>query len=294
MGGSGEHDRGSVVKGAMTAPDWVVNEAPRRRWPPLRVGDVWTHRELIYFFAVRDVKVRYKQAVLGVAWAAIQPVVGAITFSVLFHRLADVEVDAPSYFAFALLGSGIWTYFSATLQSGTSSLLVNGELLTKVSFPRIVAPVATFLPGVIDLAVATALAVVVALAAGAVPSVAGIVLGVPGGLVLLVAAVAGPVLLLSSSLVKYRDIAALLGFAVPLLLFVSPVAYPPELVPSSWRLLLYVNPLAGALGLLRWALVDTPAPRAVELLVSVVVAAVLLLVGLVHFRRTEREFADII
>jgi ABC-type polysaccharide/polyol phosphate export permease len=293
MSASGEHDGPPAVK-EQPAPAWVVNGAPRRGLPPLRIGEIWRHRELIYFFAVRDIKVRYKQALLGVSWAVIQPLVGAITFSILFHRLAEVDVDGPSYFAFALLGSGAWTYFSATLQSGTGSLLANAELLTKVSFPRIVAPVATLVPAAIDLTVAAVLSFVVAVAAGFVPSVAGIALGLPAGLVLLVLAVAGPVLLLSSSVVKYRDVAALVGFAVPLLLFVSPVAYPPELVPEGWRLLLYVNPLAGALGLLRWALVGTTIPSAVELLVSMAVAVVLLLAGLLHFRRTEREFADII
>jgi ABC-2 type transport system permease protein/lipopolysaccharide transport system permease protein len=294
MSASGEHGGRAVVKEHASGPAWVVNTAPRRGLPALRVDELWTHRELIYFFAVRDIKVRYKQALLGVGWALIQPLIGAVTFSILFHRLADVDVDAPSYFAFALLGSGVWSYYSATLQSGTASLLVNAELLTKVAFPRIVAPVATFVPGGIDLSVATLLSFVVAVGSGFVPSVQGIVLGLPAGLALLVLAVAGPVLLLSASVVKYRDVTALVGFAVPLLLFVSPVAYPPELVPEAWRLLLYVNPLAGALGLLRWALVGTAIPSAAELSVSLVVALLLLLAGLLHFRRTEREFADVI
>ncbi len=294
MTSSHDHAATTTVKdGAPTRP-WIVNAATTRRWPSLGIGQLWTHRELVYFFALRDLKARYKQAFLGVAWAGIQPLVGALTFTILFNRLADVEIDGPSYFAFALLGSGVWAYYSSTLQAGTNSLLYNAELLTKVAFPRIVAPTATFLPGFIDLAVAGVLAFVIALASGGGLTPLGLVLGLPGGLVLLVLAVAGPVYLLSAAVVKYRDVSTLVGFAVQLLLFASPIAFPPELVPAGWRTLLYVNPLSGAVGLLRWALVDTSIPTAAQLATSVAAAIVLLLLGLFHFRRREREFADII
>jgi ABC-type polysaccharide/polyol phosphate export permease len=284
----------SKARDAAPAREWFINSASQRRWPPLRIGQLWVHRELIYFFAARDLRVRYKQAYLGFAWAGIQPVVGAVTFTVLFNRLADVQVDGPSYFAFALLGSSIWAYFSTSLQSGTASLLYNADLLTKVSFPRIVAPAATLLPGLIDLGIGAILALIVSLASGGSVSAPGILVGLPAGLVLLVISVAGPVFLLSAAVVKYRDVTTLVGFAVQLLLFLSPVAFPPELVPVGWRALLYVNPLAGALGLLRWSLVDTSAPTALQLLLSWTVAAIVLLGGLAHFRRREREFADII
>jgi lipopolysaccharide transport system permease protein len=220
--------------------------------------------------------------------------VGALTFTILFNRLADIEIDGPSYFAFAMLGSGAWGYFAATLQSGTNSLLYNAELLTKVAFPRIVAPAATVLPGLIDLAVAAVLAFVVALAAGGDVSPWGLVVGLPAGLALLVLAVMGPVFLFSAAVVKYRDVNTLVGFGVQLLLFATPIAFPPELVPSGWRTLLYLNPLTGAVGLLRWALVDTAAPTVGQVAVSSLSAAVLLVLGFVHFRRREREFADII
>ncbi len=294
MSSSQDHAGAATVKDDATSRPWVVNAAATGRWPALRIGQLWTHRELVHFFALRDLKVRYKQAFLGIAWAGIQPLVGALTFTILFNRLADVEVDGPSYFAFALLGSGVWAYFAATLQSGTNSLLYNAQLLTKVAFPRIVAPAATILPGLIDLAVAAALAFVVAIGAGGDVSPWALGVGLPGGLALLLLAVLGPVLFLSAAVVKYRDVNTLVGFGVQLLLFATPIAFPPELVPAGWRTLLYLNPLSGAVGLLRWALVDTPAPTIGQLEVSVTAAAVLLLIGLVHFRRREREFADII
>jgi ABC-type polysaccharide/polyol phosphate export permease len=290
---SQDHVAAEIVKDIAARP-WIVNAATTSRWPSLGIGQMWTHRELVYFFALRDLKARYKQAFLGVAWAGIQPLIGALTFTILFNRLADVEIDGPSYFAFALLGSGVWAYFASTLQAGTNSLLYNAELLTKVAFPRIVAPAATFLPGLIDLAVAAVLAFVLALAAGGSLVPLGLILGLPSGLLLLVLAVAWPVFLLSAAVVKYRDVSALVGFGVQLLLFATPIAFPPELVPQGWRALLYLNPLTGAVGLLRWALVDTEVPTAGQLATSFTAALALLLVGLLHFRRREREFADII
>ena len=151
--------------GASEPQDWVVNAAAVGRWSALRLDQFWAKRELIYFFALRDLKVRYKQAFLGVAWAGIQPLVGALTFTILFHRLGNVDVGVgESYFAFALLGFGIWTYYSTSIQTGTGSLVANADLLTKVAFPKIVAPSAALLPGFIDLSVAAILATVVAVA----------------------------------------------------------------------------------------------------------------------------------
>lgn len=294
MTSSQDHAGVPSVKDVAVARPWTVNAAATGRWPSLHIGQLWIHRELVYFFALRDLKVRYKQAFLGVAWAGIQPLVGALTFTILFNRLADIEVDGPSYFAFAMLGSGVWGYFAATLQAGTNSLLYNADLLTKVAFPRIVAPTATVLPGLIDLAVAAVLAFVVALAAGGGVSAWGFLIGLPVGLALLLLAVIGPVFLLSAAVVKYRDVSTLVGFGVQLLLFATPIAFPPELVPTGWRTLLYLNPLSGAVGLLRWALVDTAPPTAGQVLVSVASAAAMLVFGLFHFRRREREFADII
>src|SRR5215207_7783447 len=153
---------------------WVINAVPSGRWPALQLGQFWTYGELIYFFAVRDLKVRYKQAFLGVAWAGIQPLVGALMFTILFERLAEVDLGEESYFAFALVGFGCWTYFSSTLQGGTGSLLYNAELLTKVFFPRVVPPTAALLPALIDFGAAMVLAGVVALATTGAPSALGL------------------------------------------------------------------------------------------------------------------------
>lgn len=276
------------------ADGWINNEAPTGRWPALALGQLWTHRELLYFFALRDVKVRYKQAFLGVAWAGVQPLIGALAFTVLFNRLADVDVGGRSYFAFALVGFAVWTYFSMSVTAGSRSLVDNAELLTKVSFPRVIAPAATLFPSLIDLAVGSALAVVVVLAVGDGLSVVGVAVGLPLGLLILLLATAAPTLFFSATVVRYRDAAALVGFGVQMLLFISPIAYPPDLVPGAWQTVLYVNPVSGALGALRSALTGAELPSAGHLGLSLGVALVLFIAGLVHFRRNEREFADII
>jgi ABC-type polysaccharide/polyol phosphate export permease len=274
--------------------EWVVNTAPTGRWQKLHLRQIWTNRELIYFFALRDLRVRYKQAFFGVAWAGIQPLIGAVTFTILFNRLGTVEISGPSYFAFAMVGFAAWTYFSASLNAGAGSLLANSALITKVALPRIVPPTAALLPALLDLGVALLIAAGVAVAAGGGLGPWGILVCLPAGLFLLILAVSGPAYFLSAVVVKYRDARALLSFGLLFLLFASPVAYPPEFIPSEWQTIVYLNPLAGALALLRFALVDTDLPPLTSLLLSAGSASIGFVLGLLHFRRSEREFADVI
>jgi len=284
----------SVEASSRTDDDWIVNAPSTRWWPELRVRQLWVHRELVAFFALRDLQVRYKQAFFGAAWAIIQPMIGALGFTLLFHHLAGVDVPGSSYFAFALVGFGAWSYFTGTIGSGAGSLVRNANLLTKVSFPRIVAPASSWLPGLIDLAVSLVLAGVATLVAGGSLTPIELVAFLPFGVVLLVVSVAGPALFLSATVVKYRDAQALVSFGLQFLLFVTPVAYPPDLVPVRWRPLLYLNPVAGAIGALRTALVDAGSPSGWNLGLSCAVGLLLFIIGLVRFRRGEREFADII
>ncbi len=272
---------------------WVVNAPAKGWWAPLRLSQLWTSRELVAFFALRDLRVRYKQAFFGGAWAVVQPLIGALAFTVLFHRVVGVDVEGGSYFAFALVGYAVWGYVTSTVQNGAGSLLNNADLITKVSFPLIVAPAATLLPPLVDLAVALVLGTAVALATGSLPS-AWAVVELPLGLALLVLAVVAPVAYFSATVVKYRDVLPLVVFGLQFVLFVTPIAYPPEMVSEPWRLWLYLNPVAGAVGALRAALVGTSAPAAGELALSTAVGVLLGVVGLVRFRRGEREFADIV
>ena len=274
-------------------PRWVANAAPTGR-PALNLTQPWAHRELALYFALRDVKARYKQAFLGVAWAGLQPLAGAVVFTFVFNGLADISAPGRSYLSFALVGFVVWSYASTAMTNGANSLVQNADLLTKVAFPRIVGPAASLLPPMIDLLIGCVLAAVVSTVVGDGVSVAGLLLALPLGLVLLMLTVAGPVLFFSASVVKYRDATVLLSFALQLGLFASPVAYPPSLVAERWRDAIYANPVTGVLGLFRAGLVDSPMPSALQLGFSFAVAVVSMFMGLLYFRRNERELADII
>jgi ABC-type polysaccharide/polyol phosphate export permease len=276
------------------AAEWVVNGSGRRSRFDLQLSQFWTHRELAYFFADRDVRVRYKQAVLGAAWAVLQPLIAALTFTVVFNRVAGVEVEGSSYFAFAIVGAITWTYFGTALNSGTSSLLFNGELLTKVSFPRLILPVAAVLPGLIDLTIGLTVAIIASLVTGGSLSLLGIFVAVPAGVLLLVVGVIGPVLFLSAKVVKFRDVLVLVGFGLQVMLFLTPIAYPPSAIPGVWQTVAYINPVAGAVGLLRTGIIGSDAPAMGQLGLSTFVSVVVFVLALVSFRAHEREFADII
>ena len=262
--------RGPAAMTATSDADgaWTVNAARDNRWPRLQLSQPWVHRELIFFFALRDVKVRYKQAYLGAAWAALQPIAGAVAFTLLFNELAGVEVEDESYFVFALVGFVVWAYFTTAVNNGTNILLYNSELLTKVALPRIAFPVSALLPGLIELAVGVVIALVAAMIWGGGTNVVALVVGAASRHRAADAQCLGPALFFSACVVRYRDVATIVGFGLQLFLFVSPVAYPPELVPDRWQTLQYVNPLAGALALFRAALGGSALP-AIGLLAAV-------------------------
>lgn len=278
-----------------TGQAWVENVAPAGRFPPLRLSQLWIHRELLFFLAQRDVKSRYKQAFLGVAWAVIQPLTGALTFTIFFHRVVGLEATGvKSYFAFALVGFIVWNYFSSAMSSGAGSLVQNSQLLTKVAFPKIVAPVASLLPPLLDLGVGSLLVFGAVILTGDGFTPLGLVTALPLGIGLLLVAPMGPAMFFSALVVKYRDASVFVGFLLQFLLFASPVAYPPDLVSDRWQTIYYLNPVAGALALARAGFVDAPLPPLWRLLLSFGVAVVLLMAGLVYFRVNERQFADII
>ncbi|MDP2291326.1 MAG: ABC transporter permease [Actinomycetota bacterium] len=279
---------------ATNAADWVVNDSERRSRLDLQLAQLWRHRELAFFFALRDVRVRYKQALLGGAWAVLQPLVGALTFTIVFNRVANIEVEGTSYFAFVIVGTVAWNYVSTAVNNGTSSLLYNGELLTKVSFPRLVLPIAAALPGLLDLTIGLVVAFVASLVTGGSLSLTGVLVALPLGLLLLVVGAIGPMLYLSAKVVKYRDVMVLVGFGLQVMLFLTPIAYPVSQLPEAWQTVAYINPAAGAVGLLRVGVIDSTAPTIGQLGISAGVALVILLLSLLSFRAHEREFADVI
>lgn len=275
---------------AQAAAAWRENSVSGRGQDRLWTA-LWRSRELIGYLALRDLRLRYRQAVLGVVWVLAQPVISVGIFSLVFGRLAGIGSEGVPYPLFALVGMVAWTYFSSSVVAASSVLAAHANLVTKVYFPRVAAPAATLLPPGVDLAVSLLLVGVVALYYGVSPGWQ--LLAVPLWLLLLVVATFGPALWLSALDVRYRDVQHAVPPVLQLLLFASPVAYPAALL-SGWQLAVYsLNPMVGVIGLGRWALLGTPWPGW-SLAVSGASAVALLAGGAVYFARRQRTFADVI
>jgi ABC-2 type transport system permease protein/lipopolysaccharide transport system permease protein len=268
---------------------WVENRAGapfRIDWPEL-----WRSRELIGFFALRDVRIRYKQASLGIAWVVLVPLVTVGAFTVAFDRLADVPSDGLPYPVFALSGLVAWTYVSQCVSQGSEVLVRSPELINKTYFPRLLAPLASLLPPLVDLAVGLVVLGVVCLAYGI--GLTPAILLLPLWLCLLVLTALGPVLLLSAVNVRFRDVRHLVAPALQALLFLSPVAYTASSLSGLPRLLYSLNPAVGVLETGRWILVGAERPGP-TVLASLAVAAALAVGGLLVFQRASTTFADVI
>jgi lipopolysaccharide transport system permease protein len=265
-----------------------------RPWGTSDLRELWAYRELLLFLIWRDVKVRYKQTALGVAWVVVQPVVQMVIFTLLFGRLAglDSHTGGVPYPLFAFAGLLPWTFFSAAVTNSGNSLVGSAHLITKVYFPRVLVPAAAVAAGLVDLLVSSAVMVALLAYYRVAPSWEALV-AVPL-LVLLTALLAlGTGMLLSALNVKYRDIRHALPFAMQVWMFASPVIYPSALVPDPWRRLLALNPVAGVIEGLRAALFGGPFPWE-SLGLAAAVTLLLLVVSALVFRRLERSFADVI
>jgi lipopolysaccharide transport system permease protein len=272
------------------ADRWVENRAPTG-WHKVDLRELWAYRELIAFLAVRDVKVRYKQAALGMLWAVLQPLAGALVFTVVFDRIANLPSDGIPYPVFAFVGVTVWTYFTTSVQTAMSSLVGNVGLVTKVYFPRMAAPIGAVLPGLLDMAISLGILAVLLVVYGVAPGWPLLLL--PVWVVLLVALSFGVGLILATLNVRYRDVKGVSGLLLQLWLFASPVAYASSVVEGRWGPFYDLNPMAGLIDAFRWSLLDGPPPGA-GALASLAVIAVLLVIGLAVFAREERRFADII
>ncbi len=274
-----------------TSPETIVLR-PRSGWEAIGWGVLWRYRELLWFLALRDVKVRYKQTALGAAWAILQPLLTMLVFSVVFGRLARIPSEGIPYPVFAYCALLPWQLFAYALTQSSNSLVTNQRLITKVYFPRLVVPIASLLCGLLDFAVAFPVLLGLMLYYGIVPGVAVAALPFLVLLALLTSLAAG--LWLSALNAIYRDVQYALPFLTQFWLFVTPVAYPASLVPERWRWLFGLNPMAGVVEGFRWALLGSPHPPGPLVAVSVVSVLVLLAGGLFYFRRMEREFADLV
>ena len=261
-------------------------------WVALRLADLWEYRELLYFLVWRDLKVRYKQTVVGVAWVMIQPTFLTLAFSIFFGRLAGVPSDGIPYPLFAYCGILAWQLFAQALSTSANSLVANERLITKVYFPRLIIPLAAVLSAMVDFLFA--LVVLLAMTIFFRVNLTLNVFFVPVFVFLAVAIALSVGLWLSALNVQYRDVRHAIPFITQFWFFVTPVVYPSSLVPERWHAIQGLNPLVGVVDGLRWALLGSPEPSAVSLILSMATTAVLLIGGVHYFRRMEKNFADLV
>jgi lipopolysaccharide transport system permease protein len=254
--------------------------------------DVWEYRELLYFLAWRDVKVRYKQTVLGVVWAVMQPAFTMIVFSIFFGWLIKVPSDGLPYPFFAICALLPWQLFASSLTATSNSLVANQHLITKISFPRLVIPLSATAGSLLDFSIAFLVLLAMMIGYKIVPTIA--MLTLPLFVLLTIAVALGIGMWFSALNVKYRDVRHVLPFLTQVWMFATPVVYPSSLVPESWRMLYALNPMVGVVEGVRWALLGTGNAPGPMLLLSTAVTSVLLVSGVCYFRRAERTFADMV
>jgi lipopolysaccharide transport system permease protein len=259
---------------------------------PLRLGEVWEYRELLYFLAWRDIKVRYKQTLLGVAWAVIQPLLTMVVFSIFFGRLARMPSDGLPYPLFAYCALLPWQLFAFTLSESSTSVVSNQRLVTKVYFPRLIIPLAAIGSGLMDFAISFCFLLVLIGVFGVVPGMS--LLALPAFVLLAVVTALGFGLWLSALNVRYRDVRYTIPFLIQIWLFATPVAYPVSIVPEAWRPFYGLNPMVGVVEGFRWALLGGRSSPDVTVAVSATVAVAVLTSGLFYFRSTEATFADLV
>jgi len=268
----------------------VTHIRPGTRAVRFTLNEVWHARELLYFLVMRDIKVRYKQTVLGVAWSVLQPFLTMVVFTIFFGRLAKMPSDGVPYPLFSLAAVVPWTYFAAAAANGSSSLVGNQHLLAKVYFPRVLVPLAAVLMPAVDMVVAFGMLIVLMAWYHVTPTSAIVTLPLFAALGVLTAFA---VTLWTSALsVRYRDARYVLPFLIQIWLFVTPVAYPASMVPERWRLLYALNPMATVVEGFRGALLGTPGAGSMTG-VAVVVVIVWLAAGLAYFRSVEGSIVDL-
>jgi lipopolysaccharide transport system permease protein len=259
---------------------------------PIDLGELWSYRELLYFLVWRDVKIRYKQTVLGAAWAILQPLMLMIVFSLVFGRLGRLSTDGLPMPVFYYAGLLPWLFFSTAITQGSNSMVANERLITKIYFPRLLIPLAACVVPLIDFAIAFVILAALMAWYGIVPAIW--VLTLPLWLAFATVTAFTVSVWLSALNIEYRDVRYTLVFLVQFWMFASPVAYPSSMIPEAWRPLYGLNPMAGVIEGFRWGLTGQGIPPGSMMAVSALVIAVLLVLGLRYFRRTEGRFADVI
>jgi lipopolysaccharide transport system permease protein len=276
----------------MPSESHVIVVKPSKGWISLKLKELWEYRELLYFMAWRDIKVRYKQTVLGAAWAIIQPFFIMVIFSIFFGRLARVPSDGLPYPIFAYAALVPWTFFANGLNQASNSLVGSANLIRKVYFPRLVVPISSVISGVVDFVLAFIVLLGMMLFYGFTPTVN--ILWLPLFVLLTFVTALGVGFCLSALNVQFRDVRYTVPFLMQFWLFATPIAYPSSLLSEPWRTLYGINPMVGVVEGFRWALLGTDTAPGAIILVSSLVALALFIGGAFYFKRLERSFADVV
>jgi len=276
---------------AVSSPS-VVFIKPSKGWVSLNLRSLWEYRELLYFLTWRDIKVRYKQTALGVAWAILQPLTTMLIFSVFFGRLVKVPSDGIPYPLFAFAALVPWTFFANGLNQSSNSLIASANLLKKVYFPRLAIPVATVLAGVVDFVLAFVVLLALMAYYHVVPTIN--IVWTPILLALAFVTSLGVGLWMSALNVKYRDVRYVVPFLVQIWLFSTPVAYPSSLLSEPWRTVYGLNPMVGVVEGFRWALLGAGKAPGLMVVASAAASLLILVTGAFYFRYMEKTFADVV
>jgi lipopolysaccharide transport system permease protein len=277
----------------IAAPPRICKRMERTSgWASLRLAELWEYRELIYFFTWRDIKVRYKQTVLGALWAIIQPLFTMLIFSLFFGRLAKVPSDGIPYPLFSYSALVPWTFFATELTLASNSLVQSSNMLKKIYFPRMAVPLGTVISGCVDFFIAFVVLIGMMGFYGMVPTWK--IVWLPCFLLLAVVTCVGVSLWLSAMNVHFRDVRYAIPFLTQFWMFATPIAYPSSLLPERWRTLFAINPMVGVVEGFRWALLDVHTAPGPMIIVSSIVSLGLLVSGAFYFRRLERTFADVV
>ena len=270
----------------------VIRIEPSRGWISLRLDELWEYRELLYFLAWRDIKIRYKQTALGAAWAIIQPFFTMVIFSIFFGRLAGIPSDGVPYPIFSFAALVPWTFFANSLNQSSNSLVNSANLIQKVYFPRLAVPIASVFSGMVDFVLAFIVLLGMMLYYGMLPTIN--VVWLPAFCLLAFVTSLGVGLWLSAMNVRFRDVRYTVPFLVQFWMFATPIAYPSSLLSEPWRTLYGLNPMVGVIEGFRWGLLGTNTAPGGIIIISSLMAMAILVGGAFYFRRAEKSFADIV
>lgn len=265
---------------------------PTKGFSAIRLREVWEYRELFYFLVWRDIKIRYRQTFLGAAWALVRPLMGMIVFTVLFNKLIGFSVENVPYLLFTFCGVVAWNFFSEGVTGASQSLLANANLISKVFFPRVIIPAAAILSGLVDFAVAFALAIVLMIYFQFMPTATLVFL--PLFLILTILTSLGIGFWFSSISVQYRDVAHALPFIIQAVFWITPVGYAAKIVPEQYQLFYWLNPIVCVIEGFRWSMLHTGKMPLPLVALSTGMGLLLFITGLMNFLRMERKFADVI